>query len=106
MSNEKPNGLLNIDSSLYKTRISKKFSTRKPYAPADPGEIVSFIPGTVLEILVSPGKKVRKGDDLMIIDAMKMKNRLKAGIAGVVKSVAVNVGDKVSKGDVLIRLES
>jgi biotin carboxyl carrier protein len=98
-------GYLNISSSLYQTRISDKFENRKPYEPADPKIILSFIPGTVLDIMTEVGAKVKKGDDLMILDAMKMKNRLKCPMDGKVKSIAVNKGDKVSKGTVLIDLE-
>jgi biotin carboxyl carrier protein len=105
MNNNNNLGFLNIDTSLYQTRISKKFQNRKPYQPADPRIILSFIPGTVLEILVEPGQRVSKGDDLMILDAMKMQNRLKCSMDGIVKSVAVNKGDKVSKGTVLLVLE-
>ncbi len=105
MDNNNNLGFLNIDTSLYKTRISKKFQNRKPYQPADPRIILSFIPGTVLKILIEPGQRVSKGDDLMILDAMKMQNRLKCSMDGIVKSVAVNKGDKVSKGTVLLVLQ-
>jgi biotin carboxyl carrier protein len=98
-------GVLNIDTSLYQTRLSKKFQNRKSYQPVDPRIILSFIPGTILDILIEPGQNVSKGDNLMILDAMKMKNRLKCHMAGKVKSVAVKKGDKVSKGTVLIELE-
>jgi biotin carboxyl carrier protein len=98
-------GFLNIDTSLYQTRISKKFQNRKPYEPADPRIILSFIPGTVLDIMIKPGQKVSKGDDLMILDAMKMQNKLKCIMDGKVKSIAVKKGDKVSKGTVLLELE-
>jgi biotin carboxyl carrier protein len=98
-------GFLNIDTSLYKTRISNKFQNRKPYQPADPRIILSFIPGTVLEILIKPGQNVSMGDDLMILDAMKMQNKLKCNMDGKVKSIAVKKGDKVSKGTILLELE-
>ena len=98
-------GFLNIDTSLYQTRISSKFENRKPYHPADPRIILSFIPGTVLDILVEPGKYITKGEDLMILDAMKMKNRLKCNMDGKVKSIMVKKGDIVSKGTVLLELE-
>jgi biotin carboxyl carrier protein len=98
-------GILNIDTSLYQTRISEKFKNRKSYAPADPRIILSFIPGTVLDIMIKPGQSVSKGDDLMILDAMKMQNRLKCIMDGKVKSIAVKKGDKVSKGTVLLELE-
>jgi biotin carboxyl carrier protein len=96
---------LNIDESLYKTNISRKFENRKIYQPKDPKMILSFIPGTVLDIMVIEGKLVEKGDILMILDAMKMQNKLKSSIAGRIKKIHVNKGDKVSKGTLLIELE-
>jgi biotin carboxyl carrier protein len=78
---------------------------RKLYKPADPKLILSFIPATVLDILVKKGQIVKKGEDLMILDAMKMQNKLKCGFDGTVKKIFVNKGDKVSKGALLLELE-
>ena len=105
MENNDNLGLLNINNTIYKTRISKKFEQRKSYQIADPRLIVSFIPGTVLDIIVKPGDSVKIGDDLMILDAMKMQNHLKSSIEGRVKRIVVKKGDKVSKGTLLIELE-
>jgi biotin carboxyl carrier protein len=105
MNKKDKSGFLNIDTSLYQTRISKKFENRKPYQPADPRIILSFIPGTVLDILIEPGQNVTKGDNLMILDAMKMQNKLRCNMSGKVKSIKVKKGDKVSKGTVLLELE-
>ena len=96
---------LNIDTSLYKTRISRKFENRKKYQPLDPKMVLSFIPGTVLDIMVREGQDVIKGDEMMILDAMKMQNKLKSAIDGKVKKINVNKGDKVSKGTLLIEME-
>jgi biotin carboxyl carrier protein len=98
-------GFLNIDTSLYTTRISEKFKNRKSYKPADPKIILSFIPGTVLDILIEEGQFVKQDEVLMILDAMKMQNKLKCIMEGKVKSIAVKKGDKVSKGTVLLELE-
>lgn len=105
MTDKEKLGILNIDSTLYRTRLSKKHENRIPYKAPDPGNILSFIPGTVLDILVEPGQKVKKGDDLMLLDAMKMQNQLKSPDNGVVKQIMVNKGDKVSKGTVLLILK-
>lgn len=94
-----------IDDRSYLTHFSKKFAERRPFEPVNPGKILSFIPGTVVEILVAEGDTVSKGDDIVILDAMKMKNRLKSHISGVVKSVNVNPGDRVSKGALLVQIE-
>jgi len=98
-------GFLNINSSLYKTVLSKKFINRKAFQPADPKIILSFIPGTVLEIFVKKGQSVKTGDDLMILDAMKMQNKLKSSMDGKIKAIHVNKGDRVSKGTVLLELK-
>jgi biotin carboxyl carrier protein len=105
MKKAENHGILNINSSLYQTRLSTKFLNRKPYQPANPKMILSFIPGTVLDILVSKGQAVKKGDDLMVLDAMKMQNKLKCNIDGTVKKIFVNKGDKVSKGTSLLELK-
>lgn len=105
MTDKEKLGTLNIDSTLYKTRLSKKYEERSPYKSANPKFILSFIPGTVLDILVKPGQKVKKGDDLMLLDAMKMQNQLKCTIDGEVKKVPVKKGEKVSKGTVLLILK-
>lgn len=98
-------GYLNINSGLYKTNLSSSFKNRKPYKPADPKLILSFIPGTVIDILVKEGQDIKKGEDLMILDAMKMKNRLKSSMDGRVKKIAVEKGTRVPKGVILIELE-
>ncbi len=105
MNKETKLGYLNINASIYQTRISRKFEKRKPYKPADPKIVLSFIPGTIIDILVKAGQSVKKGDNLMILDAMKMQNRLKCSIDGRVKSIKINKGDKVAKGTVLLELE-
>jgi len=98
-------GFLNINSSMYKTRLSEKFLNRKQYKPANPRMVMSFIPGTVIDILVKKGQKVKKGEDLMILDAMKMQNKLKCTMDGTIKKINVNKGEKVSKGTFLLELK-
>ena len=101
---EKP-GFLTIDDTQYQTRISSKFKNRIKYQSRDPKLILSFIPGTVLEIFVIPGQIVKKGDLLLILDAMKMQNRLKCNTDGKIKSIVTTTGERVPKGALLIELE-
>jgi pyruvate carboxylase len=95
---------LNIDQTLYTTRISQRYSKRTPYTPPVAGLISSFIPGTVVEVLVSVGDQVVEGDDIVIIEAMKMKNRLKSHVTGRVLSVNTKKGDRVAKGVTLVEI--
>jgi biotin carboxyl carrier protein len=63
------------------------------------------MPGKVLEVMVQPGQTVAKGEGLLILEAMKMENMLKAEEEGIIKSVNVSVGDAVEKNNVLIDFE-
>ena len=63
------------------------------------------MPGKVLDVLVTVGQEVVKGDGLVILEAMKMENVLKADGVGVVKSVNVSIGEAVEKNNVLIEFE-
>ncbi len=94
-----------IDDTKYETKVSNKFRNRKVYTKPNPLEVNSFIPGTVYKILVREGESVNKGKDLIIIEAMKMKNTIKTPITGKVKKIAVKVGERVPKGTLLIELE-
>jgi biotin carboxyl carrier protein len=105
MDNNRETGLLNIDDTLYRTRISKKFLERKPYQKIDPNMVVSVIPGLVINIPVQSGQDVRKGDDLVVLDSMKMQNSVKCQKNGRIKKIFVNKGDKVAKGAILMELE-
>ncbi len=89
----------------YKTLYTKKFLERKPWQAPNPNEVRSIIPGSVTEINVKEGAKVKKGEKLMIYEAMKMKNVIAAPFDAVIVSIEVKVGDKLPKGAVLVNLE-
>jgi biotin carboxyl carrier protein len=63
------------------------------------------MPGLVLNIVAEPGQEVQQGDPLLILEAMKMENVLKAAGDGRVKAVKVNKGQPVDKGMLLIEME-
>ncbi len=68
-------------------------------------DVKAPMPGLVLEVSVSPGDSVDKGDALLILEAMKMENVIKSHGEGVVKSVGVQQGAAVDKGQLLIEME-
>lgn len=86
----------------YKTMFTKKFLERKSWSAPNPNEIRSIIPGSVTEILVKAKDKVKKGDKLMIYEAMKMKNVITAPFDGTIKSINAKLGDKLPKGVILL----
>ena len=68
-------------------------------------EIHAPMPGIILEVNVSEGDEVKKGDFLCVLEAMKMENTLTAPRDGVVKLVNISKGETVDKGILLIELE-
>ncbi len=96
---------LNIDHVKYKTLHSEKFRNRKNYEPSDPRVVTAFIPGTIKNIFVKMGDEVKKGDKLLVLEAMKMKNILISPINGIVKSINVVSKDIVAKNQELINLD-
>ncbi len=62
------------------------------------------LPGSIFKLLVAVGDTVKKGDTLLIMEAMKMENNISAEKDGVVKSLNVAVGDAVLQDDVLLEL--
>jgi pyruvate carboxylase subunit B len=67
-----------------------------------PAVLRAPMPGLVLGVLVEPGQPVARGQSLVVLEAMKMQNELKAAGAGVVERVAIAPGRTVEKGEVLV----
>ncbi len=71
----------------------------------DLGDISSPMPGKVVSVKVSRGEKVKKGDVLLIVEAMKMENEIHSPVDGVVEEVYVREGDQVNPDECLIKIE-
>jgi biotin carboxyl carrier protein len=70
------------------------------------GQIVTApMPGRVVLVAVAPGQAVQPGDGLVVLEAMKMENELKASVAGTVRDVRVAAGQAVNPGDVMLVIE-
>lgn len=87
---------------VYKTHLTRNFIERKVWKAPNPLEVLSHIPGSVVEIFVKPGDRVKLGEKLMTYEAMKMKNIVVAPMVGEIKEINVKVGDRLPKGAVLL----
>jgi len=102
---------LRINGQVYKTAIKEPIDLLlsnmgldlKAMQKAEP--VKAPMPGMVLKILVTPGQQINKGDGLVILEAMKMENILKATGTATVKAIKVNERMAVEKGTILIELE-
>ncbi len=79
---------------------------RQLYIKIEPGQIYAFIPGTIIDIFVKKGQKVKKGTPLCTLHAMKMDNEICSPVDGVVQTINIKKAQVVSKNDVLIMISS
>jgi acetyl/propionyl-CoA carboxylase alpha subunit len=68
-------------------------------------EIEAPMPGVIIDVLVSEGQEVKKGDFLCVLEAMKMENTILSVGDGIIKTVKISKGQTFDKGDVLIEFE-
>lgn len=73
-----------------------------PQGGASEGTITAAMPGTITDVKVSQGDSVRRGDTVLILEAMKMENEIKSPVDGVVNSIEVTKGASVNAGMTLM----
>jgi len=115
---------IEVNGTAYEVEIHREVKKNKtpklvrPEVRTKPGEgeivkkgsaggsqVLAPLPGSIFKMMVKEGDQVKKGDVLLIMEAMKMENNVLSEKEGTVKSVRVKVGDSVLQNDVLIDLE-
>ncbi|HET9123008.1 MAG TPA: sodium-extruding oxaloacetate decarboxylase subunit alpha [Acidiferrobacteraceae bacterium] len=84
-------------------RAGSPKDSRRPKA-SKAGDVTSAMPGTVVDISVSVGDKVKAGDSVLVVEAMKMQSEVPAPITGIVKDIHVKRGDSVNPDEALLEI--
>jgi biotin carboxyl carrier protein len=104
-----PDGIVNVGGHQLEVKISDPKRLRGARGDVEHGdgtaEIKTAMPGKIVRILVAEGDEVEKGDGVIVVEALKMQNEMKAPKAGVVKQIGVKEGDTVNAGDILAAIE-
>jgi len=95
-----------VTARKYKTLLTTKYKNRKEWVDPNPFEVQSYIPGTIIKVSVKEGEIVKEGAPLLILEAMKMQNRIQMPFTAKVKKVNISEGDRVPKDMVMIELEA
>lgn len=74
--------------------------------PAGAGVLSAPMPGLILRVSVTVGARVERGQDIAVLEAMKMENVIRAPMAGEVAEVCVQPGDQVGHGQAIVRLQA
>jgi 3-methylcrotonyl-CoA carboxylase alpha subunit len=86
-------------------RVSRVGRAHAADAAADQDEVRAPMPGLVVEVLAGAGSEVRRGDRLVVMEAMKTLQSLAAPRDGKVAEIGAQAGDQVAEGDLLVRLD-
>lgn len=95
-------GLVNINETLNVYRGFKPSGL----SGGNAGDLVTEMPGKIIKVMTTEGALVEVGDTLIILEAMKMENEIKAGVSGVVKALHVTEGQVLAPGHLILEIES
>ena len=95
-----------VTARKYKTLLTKKYLNRKQWENPNPYDIQSIIPGTILNVYIKEGDIVAEGAPLLILEAMKMQNRIEMPFTARIKKINVEVGVRIPKETLMIELEA
>lgn len=96
---------IQIDGVEYKTTFPESWANRKNWVAPDPHLVHAHLPGTIARFEVKEGQLVKEGDLLLILNAMKMENKILAPLSGRVKKIYLTKGSRIPKGELMLELE-
>ena len=98
--------VVTVNGQAYQVEVpqSKAAAPVMGRATSGPKNINSELPGTVTKIVAANGQHVKKGDVLLVIEAMKMANDIVSDVEGTVQRIAVTEGQSVNQGDLLVEM--
>ena len=94
-----------VTARKYKTLLTRKYINRPVWSKNNPGDIYSTLPGTVVNVAVKAGDEIEEGSLLLVLEAMKMLNRIVSPASGTVKELLVCEGEKVGKNHLMIVID-
>ena len=105
MAEEKELKNLIVQGAVYKTTFTKKFENRTNYETPNENLIHSFIPGTIIDIFIKTNQKVKEGETLLLLEAMKMENQVKMPFDGVIKKIHIKKGEVIPNRHLMIEIK-
>lgn len=104
-----PNGIVNLGNHQFEIKITDPKRLRGSNASSESAEGISEIktamPGKLVRILTEIGAEIKQGESVLVVEAMKMQNEMKAPKDGIVKEIRFAEGATVNSGDILAIIE-
>lgn len=105
MAEEKEYKDLIVQGAVYKTTYTKKYENRINWEAPDENLLYSFIPGTIIDIYVKPKEKVKEGDTLLLLEAMKMQNQVRMPFDGEIVRIHVKKDEVIPNRHLMIEIK-
>lgn len=105
---EDKTAIVKVNSNIYNINIEDQYDQllkqlgMDNLAASKILQVKAPMPGLVLNVLVTEGDEIKKGDNLLVLEAMKMENMIKSPTDGVIKKIEIKQGNKVEKNELLI----
>jgi biotin carboxyl carrier protein len=104
MSEKKELKPLIIDGAVYQTTYTWKFENRVKWEAHNPNLIYSFIPGTIIDIFIKPKQKVKEGETLLLLEAMKMQNQVRMPFDGEIIKIFIEKDEIIPKKHLMLEV--
>jgi biotin carboxyl carrier protein len=105
MSEEKELKELIIQGAIYKTTFTRKFEERVKWEAPNINMLYSFIPGTIIDIFVKPNQKVKEGETILLLEAMKMQNQLRMPFDGEIVKIHVKKDETIPNNYLIMEIK-
>lgn len=105
MAKEKEYKDLIIQGAVYKTTFTKKFENRVNWEAPNINLLYSFIPGTIIDIFVKPREKVKEGQTILLLEAMKMQNQIRMPFDGEIVRINVKKDEVIPNRHLMLEIK-
>ena len=105
MSEDKKMKELIIQGAVYQTTFTRKFEERVKWEAPNINMLYSFIPGTIIDIFVKPKQKVKEGETLLLLEAMKMQNQLRMPFDGEIVKIHVKKDETIPNNYLIMEIK-
>ena len=105
MSELEKEQIIVVNGTEYLTTYNKKYINRKVWSEPNLNHIMSYIPGTIVDIQIKEGQAVKAGEIILTLEAMKMNNSIQMPFDGKIVKINVEKGQKIPKNFLMVEIE-
>ncbi len=94
-----------IQGAVYQTTYTWKFENRVKWEAPNPNHIYSFMPGTIIDIFIKNKQKVKEGETLLLLEAMKMQNQVRMPFDGQIVKIHIKKDEVIPRKHLMIEIK-